>query len=298
MPEVDTAKVVDWRDPSYLNFIEKMYNKRAQDLDLSMEELLSFNDGMVHYVQTYFRKCRNESAKRYPEQRFYDEYFYSCSIDGMGDKEVVVIGNSMARDVFSGFQQLWKNTYKRLTMVAEPTDVPYTVEDPKVGNKFVNLLTEWDRPIDILIVQFAYFEIPVENRNDKMRDEIHVFFNQLQRLVKEVVMVGAPEVWQETTKQKMLKIIENKEDYDKVNIEWAPHIATNAKMRKMVENLPCDKCVTVDFVRSICSRITGKCYGILPNGIMVFRDLIHTTLVINLMYAQEFIEVYNNKFIG
>ncbi|CAD5218303.1 unnamed protein product [Bursaphelenchus okinawaensis] len=284
--EVDGARVVDWKDPSYLSFIEKMYKKRGQDLELSLDELLTFNEGMVHYVETYFRNCKNNSAKRYPEMKFYEDFFYGCSIDGKGDKEVVVIGNSMARDIFTGFQQLWKGTYKRLTMAAHPTEVPFSIEDAEVGNKYINLLKEWDRPIDIVIVQHAYFEIPLEYRSGKMKEDIDNFYKDLQPLVKDVIMIGAPEVWQETSKQKMLKIIENKEDYDKVSIGWDLHIAINAKMRIMIENLPCEKCVIVDFVRSICSRVTAKCHGILPNGIMVFRDRIHTTLVINLMAKQ------------
>ncbi|CAD5218305.1 unnamed protein product [Bursaphelenchus okinawaensis] len=299
-PHVETtnSQIVAWTDPKYLDFIEQVYNKRGQSLGYTVPELSRLNLEMIYFSEIYFPQCRKDSAMKYMNLKWYHYFFYGCSIDGLGTKEVVVIGNSMARDIFSGFQQLWRHTYKRLTIAANPTEAVFYTENAAVGNKYLNLLKAWDRPIDIIIVQQAHFEIPKEYVDTKMQQAASVFYHELGKLVKEVVMIGTPEIWSTTIVQILFKIVENQEDYNKPSVDYAPYIAHNAKMRRIVENVPCEKCVTVDFCRSICSKLTNKCRIILPNGIIVFRDYIHTTLVGGFMYAQEFIDVYNNKFVA
>ncbi|CAD5218306.1 unnamed protein product [Bursaphelenchus okinawaensis] len=277
---VQNGTLLSWNDPNYINFVDKMYQKRDRALNMSVPELVQFNQGMIDYIDNYFPLCKNESMKKYPDQKWwYIKYHFACSVDGQGDKEIVLIGNSVARDIFSGFKQLWKSRYKRLTIVGESLVVPFRTRNYTKGNKYINLLKRWDRPIDIVIVQHSYFYIPKEYEHGNMADNMNFFYKELQPLVKEVIMLGMPEVWSAQNQQKLFKVIEKQEDYNAISVDWKARKALYANKLKMVLNLKCEKCLPVDFCRSICSKITGKCYSILPNGIMVFRDFIHTTLI-------------------
>ncbi|CAD5219267.1 unnamed protein product [Bursaphelenchus xylophilus] len=76
---------------------------------------------------------------------------------GTGTKEIVIIGNSFARDLFYGVWPLMKHNFKRLSMYCLSCAIPYAI-DKQTGQRrhdFIGLIKRWDRPIDILIVRHS-----------------------------------------------------------------------------------------------------------------------------------------------
>lgn len=54
------------------------------------------------------------------------------TLQGEGTKEVVIIGNSLARDLYQGFQYVFKDVYSNLTVVAREACTPFLSEQGRM----------------------------------------------------------------------------------------------------------------------------------------------------------------------
>uniref|UniRef100_A0A1I7SGE9 Acyl_transf_3 domain-containing protein n=1 Tax=Bursaphelenchus xylophilus TaxID=6326 RepID=A0A1I7SGE9_BURXY len=123
--------------------------------NMTEAELLAFNEESGPYFSLELGKKFQNAKGRFSLSNEYWEGKYYGSFEGDGNKNILIIGNSISRDVFYGLLGEWKDVYKRLTLYFVNTVVPFQnvpgSDTPK--HDFLGFLDQFEHPIDILIVR-------------------------------------------------------------------------------------------------------------------------------------------------
>uniref|UniRef100_A0A1I7RQB7 SGNH domain-containing protein n=1 Tax=Bursaphelenchus xylophilus TaxID=6326 RepID=A0A1I7RQB7_BURXY len=221
-----SRRVLSYQNPSYLKRIHSIYENRTQPLNMTSSELIRFHREMSYYIDKYVPKCKERYVQRFGKSNITQRFEYVCMEEGEGTKEVVLIGNSLARDLFFGMKDQWRHLYRRLTLIAHPRDIPFQHLDGR-NEEILDILRSWERPIQILIVQHSYKKdrITPEYIANAMQQEMQQFYDQLDGIVEETVLFGYPENFAEMNSQTLFMVFENHLPYNSLDFRRKSTIA-------------------------------------------------------------------------
>ncbi|CAD5232776.1 unnamed protein product [Bursaphelenchus xylophilus] len=264
------------------------YNHRT-NLTLTHREAMEYNVQVHSYFFDFIKECRQAHINKYGKTELtYTEF--ACQVEGTGDKEIAIVGNSFARDLFFGVWPQMKHMYKRLSMYCVPCVIPFYVnpETNETDWDFIGLIERWDRPIDILIIRHTYYQlhakpkavgcpIPAPDYVEKhMLNQMQAFYDRVSKRAK-LVVIGYSEHESELEPQKLPKVLDENRVHE-VNFNYTLNRQIAAKVNKVVQSVKCDNCIKVDFMKALCDFVTDTCYAATMHGIMVWLDYIHVTI--------------------
>ncbi|CAD5219299.1 unnamed protein product [Bursaphelenchus xylophilus] len=218
----------------------------------------------------------------------------SHQVEGTGDLEVLLIGNSISSDLYYGLWPRFRSHYKRLTLVYTAATVPFQQDfDGDHSRHFLNIVKNFGRPIDLLVIRYATHRI-VDDKNyieNQMRTDMQYFFDQLSLLPVKKIITGYTEYKadRDYTVEMLQKAQRANEDTSKFNFSYKKARERNLPLDKVMSTLKCDKCSIYDFSRTFCNSITDKCSVVLENGVIIYWDYMHVSAFGSFFMADDFI---------
>uniref|UniRef100_A0A1I7RQE1 SGNH domain-containing protein n=2 Tax=Bursaphelenchus xylophilus TaxID=6326 RepID=A0A1I7RQE1_BURXY len=218
----------------------------------------------------------------------------SHQVEGTGDLEVLLIGNSIIADLYYGLWPRFRSHYKRLTLVLTAATVPFQQDyEGDHSRHFLNIVKNFGRPIDLLVIRYATHRI-VDDKNyikNHMRTDMQYFFDQLSLLPVKKIITGYTEYKanRDYNAEILQKAQRANEDTSKFNFSYKKARERNLPLDKVISTLKCDKCSIYDFSRTFCNSITDKCNAVLENGVMIYWDYMHVSAFGSFFMADDFI---------
>ncbi|CAD5207984.1 unnamed protein product [Bursaphelenchus xylophilus] len=300
------TRLLRYNETGFLEYAKGIYQNRQNPLNMTRKEIEFFNLQQRDYLDNNAKECKKRQwgqfKKVLKDSGFYD---YVCQVEGSGNKEVLIIGDSVARDTYMGVQENFRDVYSHMSLVSRRGFHPF-YRDPGLSNDsdviFSAVVKNWERPIDILFVLYSTTTFGTEEVKKKYVDKypmmLQVFLDQVQPYVKDLIFLGYPEVTVDTFNniEEMFKFIRDGSSLDAFHMSWPQHKKRKARFSHVTENIQCPKCLKVDHARSMCSTITDRCLSALPNGLILRRDNIHAMLMGSFFYAEEFRFAYDRKY--
>ncbi|CAD5232777.1 unnamed protein product [Bursaphelenchus xylophilus] len=279
------------------------YNHRT-NLTLTHKEAIDYNVQAYSYFLNFITECRQAHINKYgPTELTYTQI--ACQVEGTGDKEIVIVGNSFARDLFFGVWPQMKHMYKRLSMYCISCVIPFYVNPTtnKTDWDFIGLIERWDRPIDVLIVRHTYYQLHTKPKNvgcaipapnyveTDMLNQMQAFYDRISKRAK-LVVIGYSEHESELQVQKLTKALAENRVHE-VNFNYTLNRQIAAKVNKVIQTVKCDNCIKVDYMKGLCDYVTDTCYAATLQGIMVWLDYIHVTIYGAILEADVLVDELN-----
>lgn len=225
-------------------------------------------------------------------------------------------------------QTLFDGIYSSLTVFAVPHCNPYLPQWSKpyfscqseclekcfkYDKDHLEILKQWKRPIDIIIVQHAYHNIKDEvlnapwnsspkdnitlfeaNKNDVLLMEMMLYYEELEKIARDVVMVPTSHYDFVIGQFEMGRLEQKLQANDKEYISKYKDFPAmfSAKVDARVEALPCKKCMKIKWKEVFCKN--GSCTALDDNNVSYFADCYHTNYYGAHFFGQFVKEKYDN----
>uniref|UniRef100_A0A1I7RQC9 SGNH domain-containing protein n=1 Tax=Bursaphelenchus xylophilus TaxID=6326 RepID=A0A1I7RQC9_BURXY len=242
-------------------------------------ELLAFNEESGPYFSLELGKKFQNAKGRFSLSNEYWEGKYYGSFEGDGNKNILIIGNSISRDVFYGLLGEWKDVYKRLTLYFVNTVVPFQnvpgSDTPK--HDFLGFLDQFEHPIDILIVRNTYYTLKPDYIQGPMYKEMQNFYSKLDKYAAEAVIMDSAEMTSKLDMAKYKKIVASKQSPDVFNLSYEELRKSKQMLNQVISSVKCQKCIQVDLTRAFCDHLVDTCYVVKPSGLLLFRNFVHAS---------------------
>ncbi|CAD5219269.1 unnamed protein product [Bursaphelenchus xylophilus] len=247
--------------------------------NMTEAELLAFNEESGPYFSLELGKKFQNAKGRFSLSNEYWEGKYYGSFEGDGNKNILIIGNSISRDVFYGLLGEWKDVYKRLTLYFVNTVVPFQnvpgSDTPK--HDFLGFLDQFEHPIDILIVRNTYYTLKPDYIQGPMYKEMQNFYSKLDKYAAEAVIMDSAEMTSKLDMAKYKKIVASKQSPDVFNLSYEELRKSKQMLNQVISSVKCQKCIQVDLTRAFCDHLVDTCYVVKPSGLLLFRNFVHAS---------------------
>ncbi|CAD5224707.1 unnamed protein product [Bursaphelenchus xylophilus] len=255
----------------------------SRNLNLTNDEAANLQieaDLSRDYIKS---ECKLELVKKYGDKRFAGVDL-ACESEGSGDKEILVIGNSLAQDIYMGIEAKMKQIYKRVTLYALSCAIPL-FQAATSESHFMTTIKTWDRPIDILVVRHSYYQIggkPTINVCSALSEnylekqflkDAQAFYGNVSKMAKTVVISFSEyETGFDTHKFNKALAADN---LSGLNLNYTQHRKLAAKYDDVITAVDCSNCIKVDFMSGFCSYITDICQVVSEQKLPFLVDNIH-----------------------
>ncbi|CAD5224709.1 unnamed protein product [Bursaphelenchus xylophilus] len=255
----------------------------SRNLNLTNDEA-AILQAEADILKDYFRnECIFELDKKYGFKRF-AAVDMACESEGSGGKEILVIGNSLAQDIYMGIEAKMKHIYKRVTLYALACAIPFFGAATS-ENHFVTTIKTWGRPIDILVVRHSYYQIggkpsinlcpplPEDYLKTQFLKDAQAFYGNVSKIAKTVV-ISFSEYETGFNTQKFNKALAAN-NLSGLNLNYTQHRKLAAKYDDVIKAVNCSNCIKVDFMSGFCSHITDICQVVSERKLPFLVDDIH-----------------------
>ncbi|CAD5219217.1 unnamed protein product [Bursaphelenchus xylophilus] len=247
--------------------------------NMTEAELLAYNVESNYYFYFDVGQKFQDAKGRFNLSNEYWEGKWYGSFEGNGTKNILIIGNSISRDVFYGMVDEWRDVYKRLTTYYVNRVVPFQnvpgTDAPK--HDFLGFLEQFEHPIDILIVRNTYYTLKPDYIQGPMFKEMQNFYSKLNKYAKQAVIMDSAEMTSQLDVEKYKKIVADKQSPDILNLSYKELRKSKQMLNQVISSVKCPKCIQVDLTRAFCDHFVDTCYVVEPNGLLLFRDSVHAS---------------------
>uniref|UniRef100_A0A1I7S1A6 SGNH domain-containing protein n=2 Tax=Bursaphelenchus xylophilus TaxID=6326 RepID=A0A1I7S1A6_BURXY len=286
---------------SFEDRVIKLYENRG-NTNLTTKEAIDFNMEMKDYVQKNFSTCHNQSQVMPTDVKLDWKYYsYWCHKRGNGKKEVLLLGNSLSRDLYFGVQHYFSDVFDHLTFLSASGCIPFASEYISGGcrsyvKQIIPVVKKWHRPVDIVILQQSYLKLWPHNytKNDAIQRDIQRFYDELSPLVKDVIFMSSADFFEYHPFQKMQKSILNNEDLSQYQIKYGYGRSLYGDTQRRIDAIKCEKCRKIDYSEQYCDKIKDSCTIIHENKILQHHDGRHSTMYGSLLLAEKLKEEYDH----
>ncbi|CAD5208096.1 unnamed protein product [Bursaphelenchus xylophilus] len=286
---------------SFEDRVIKLYENRG-NTNLTTTEALDFNMEMRDYVQTNFSTCRNQSQVMPTDVKLDWKYFsYWCHKRGNGKKEILLLGNSISRDLYFGVQKYFADVFDHLTFFGTSGCTSFGLEFESeecrlYAKQLIPIIKKWHRPVDIVIVQQSYLKLWKRNytKSDIIQQSMQHFYDELSSVVNDVIFMNSAEFFEYHRFQKMQKSILNNEDLSQYQIKYGYGRSLYGDTQRRIDAIKCEKCRKIDYSEQYCDKIKDSCTIIHDNKILQHHDGRHSTMYGSLLLAEKLREDYEH----
>ncbi|KAI6185726.1 hypothetical protein M3Y98_00055200 [Aphelenchoides besseyi] len=302
--------------------IEMLWTTRANPPNFTKEEVLKYNAEQIESVigSLYCDNQDRSLPTNYPLnmssfEKLAPTAVYTCHIKGNGTKNIVVIGNSHAFFNLPGIAQIFRQTYKRLTLFGRgwcwPTSSKFQATYPskpeiddrlKLINATAPALKAWKYPIDIIIALYAMVghpEIPIlfPIETDELYKDLSSFYTEIATIPREALIMM--ESFPSYTKTTLINVVEAQmKSGNPLNTIGDPAETVRHEMAAInirMKHIKCPKCLKLDLISFWCNRTHDNfCHSTDPQGIILFVDNHHPS---GSFYNADFIYWLYRKFV-
>ncbi|KAI6198880.1 hypothetical protein M3Y96_00567300 [Aphelenchoides besseyi] len=303
--------------------IEMLWTTRANPPNFTKEEVTKYNSRQYNAIHG-LAYCDNQDRSlptNYPLnmssfEKLAPTDVYTCHIKGNGTKNIVVIGNSHAFFNLPGIAQIFRQTYKRLTLFGRgwcwPTSSKFQAISPsepeiddclKLINATAPALKAWKYPIDIIIALYAMIghpEIPIlfPIETDELYKDLTSFYTEIATIPREaLIMMESFPSYTKTTPVNQVEA-QMKSGNPLNTIGDPPEVENNctptmAAINIRMKHIECPKCLKVDLISFWCNRTHDNfCHSTTPQGIILFADANHPSALGSFYNAEEMRRLY------
>ncbi|KAH7717154.1 Protein OAC-19 [Aphelenchoides avenae] len=251
---------------------------------LTMESKISLN----HYLTGWNRDkldCDNKTALFGPMTNNSHPFLWECHFKGTGQKKVMLIGNSHAKQIMHGVVKAFEDHASELHMFA--THGRRCAEYPNSTIEAVRLL----KP-DILVVVFKYIQVnrPVqgEMKDDYIFKSLQSYIDRLKPNAK-LILLGDPNVEFEFDGGPVIaKRLWQRLPIDNIAVPASKFANDNVHTMKRLNALNCTQCRRIDFAKEFCDRSAHKCFPYdRSSQVSYFLDTHHMNLMGALKVAPQ-----------
>jgi hypothetical protein len=185
--------------------LQRLYATRENKTLIYDKQEVSEVDMEIHVFSARFYSCQNITRRlptHYNANLNHMSWFCHDN-DGMGTKNIVIIGNSHGRELWNGMKYHFKNVYKTMTLFVRDYCMPfmsrYASADMRLiceenEHQVLQILKQWNAPIDIIVAGIEYFndlnpEIVEPLKQDEYLTSMQTFYNALGDISREVVFL-------------------------------------------------------------------------------------------------------------
>ncbi|CAD5219219.1 unnamed protein product [Bursaphelenchus xylophilus] len=271
------------KDLDFYSKSERLFEKRNENI--SATEAVALNDESIKFINTFTVEHTINNERRDHHRTYFDQ------VEGNGTKEIVVIGNSLARDLYFGVRSRMRNVYKRLTLFYISGILPFQNNTRRNTSPkdFTDFVKNMNCTIDILVTGQAYKAVTVPPDDDYIRSQmlgdLQNYYDQLAGLdVKLLVIPYAEHVIDFTIEkynQAVLLGTQRQLNYKHTQV----HSLHTEAINKVIDKIKCKNCVKIDFYNSLCDPVEDHCYVGQENGLAIYRDKAHTTIFGSIYFA-------------
>uniref|UniRef100_A0A1I7SFN1 SGNH domain-containing protein n=1 Tax=Bursaphelenchus xylophilus TaxID=6326 RepID=A0A1I7SFN1_BURXY len=282
-----------------------LYEHPERMKNLTAEEVVDVNNQIRDFQWTRFASCRNKTKSLDTDYKFGMENIEEfCHARGTGTKEIVLVGNSLAKDFEYSVTSSMKDVYSRFTMFGTHLCMPFLPElfvkqKPKCqgfSDDVVPILRQWQRPIDIVITVHSWNELRIHkfSRNDHYQQVIQNFYSELNKIARELVILNRGDINTPKPFQVIQNAVRRGLNLDRFNYPFSQNEQQNSEVYKRVDNLNCPKCLKANlYQESFCSNATNSCCLVNENGVANFHDGRHMTTFGSLVMGRTLRRLYD-----
>ncbi|CAD5219271.1 unnamed protein product [Bursaphelenchus xylophilus] len=160
------------------------------NVNLTRQQIFEFNQKIHDFSLLFYNKNHLFNRTSTKPSKIYHQ------IEGSGNLEIVLIGNSLAGDLYFGMWAKMRNRFKRLTLYFSAGILPFRAdEEGDHSADFLDFLSNFDRPIDLLIVRNAHNRVRYEQSyvQNKMTKDMNLFYSNLNTLGPKNIVLGMAE---------------------------------------------------------------------------------------------------------
>ncbi|KAI6212522.1 hypothetical protein M3Y94_00035800 [Aphelenchoides besseyi] len=232
----------------------------------------------------------------------------SCTIKGNGTKHIVVLGNSHTPTLIAGIKYHFHD-YSTITPIYRYAcqfvggsrryrQYSLCAEERKA---ILPILRSFNHPIDIIIVGIAYTSTDPDLRGNLTTDsvfrEMQKFFNELNNIAREIVIIPQIHVLFSTPYRKVLqRRLQNQQSLEIFRLPYEVVVQQKPNNRKRLDAVRCSKCVLFNHMDVLCSRKNGYCDPIdHKQRISLMYDQRHPSLYGSFFYGEHLRRIYDQK---
>ncbi|CAD5219233.1 unnamed protein product [Bursaphelenchus xylophilus] len=285
------ASLVDISLDNYDEFIT--YSMREfdnrQNLRLTRDELIELNEKISDF-SFYFSKnnrLHNRTMTTRPKVLH--------QVEGTGELEILITGNSVAGDLYFGVWGRLKHRFRRLTLYFATGITPFFKdEDGNHAADFVDFIANFDRPIDVVVFRYTHNRVRGNHKyvENMMRMDAQNLFQKVSNLSPKQIIIATAEYEANFSHQKFAKSLQSKADnmtFDEFNFSLKEIEQRNLELDKATMGIDCEKCHFVDLYRRLCDPTEDKCMAVDKHGFANYKDGHHSTMFGSFHFAHELI---------
>ncbi|CAD5219225.1 unnamed protein product [Bursaphelenchus xylophilus] len=252
-----------------------------QNLEMTKDELVQFNKRIYDFAHDFSRKERTNGTINH-------------QVEGNGNLEIVVVGNSISRELYFGIWGRLKNKFKRLTLYFKGGMTPFHADkDGDHPTAFLGMLASFDRPIDILVVRHTYHRLRSHKEyiENDMKNEMEKFYGRISSMPIKNIVISLTEYESSFNHQQFIRTLETSDlkALEKFNFPLTKTENANLLLDKTIMSINCPKCHFVDTFRRLCDPTRDRCVAVDERGVANYNDGHHATLFGSFHIVDEFI---------
>ncbi|CAD5233109.1 unnamed protein product [Bursaphelenchus xylophilus] len=285
------------------DLVHSLYQHREEEWPLDELATMELNKQMYDYGTNDWGFCTDMKQYLQTEKKF-DLGFaqWMCHEKGNGSKEIVIFGNSLARDLLFGVKTMFHNIAGNITVMAAGHCSPYMAKFAKetvfcgemciqrcfeFEDQILDILENWPRKIDIIIVQHSYGEFKgiKYTEQDELQRGMQKFYTALDNIANEAVIMPYGEVWAPNEFPIYMKRVGlGQRD---ISTSAETQRSTVSDINRRIDDISCTKCIRVDYSQIFCETSKqGRCKFVSPHGVLHYVDHMHTTMYGGLFYGE------------